>query len=62
LARIFDDQDHSIDEPREIIVGYSASLRVLLVCFSTRQNAVRIFSARTATARERRNHEEHTQP
>jgi len=24
LARIFDDEEHSSDEPREIIIGYSA--------------------------------------
>jgi len=34
LARIFDDEDHSIDEQREIIIGHSAKGRLLLVCLS----------------------------
>jgi hypothetical protein len=62
LAHIFDDEDHSIDEQREIIIGHSGGLRVLVVCFSAREEAVRIFSARAATLRERRDYEEHTQP
>jgi uncharacterized protein len=30
-ARSFDDPDHSADEPREIIVGYSSRSRLLVV-------------------------------
>ncbi|MEK7408852.1 MAG: BrnT family toxin [Acidobacteriota bacterium] len=61
LARIFDDEDHSIDEQREIIVGHSARLRLLVVCFSAREDIVRIFSARRATKRERLDYEENVQ-
>ena len=58
LARIFDDEDHSIDEQREIIIGHSAGLRLLVVCFSARAESVRILSARSATKREREDYEE----
>ena len=45
LAAIFDDQDHSQDEVREIIVGHSDRNRVLIVSFTERGPAVRIISA-----------------
>ena len=61
LARIFDDQDQSVDEQREIIIGHSARLRLLVVCFSAREDTVRIFSARRAAKRERRDYEENVQ-
>jgi hypothetical protein len=61
LARIFDDEDHSGDHQREIIIGRSAKLRLLVVCFSAREDTVRIFSARRATKRERRDYEESVQ-
>ncbi len=53
LAAIFDDQDHSQDEVREIIVGHSDRNRVLIVSFTERGPAVRIISARAANPRER---------
>jgi len=62
LARIFDDEDHSIEEQREIIIGNFTKHRLLVVCFSARENGVRIFSARRATNRERRDYEENLQP
>jgi uncharacterized DUF497 family protein len=58
LARIFDDEDHSVDEQREIIIGHSAKGRLLLVCFTAQGESVRIFSGRKATSRERREYEE----
>ena len=58
LARIFDDPDHSSDEPREIIVGYSDRQRLLLVAFTERAPRVRIISARPATRHERQSHEQ----
>jgi uncharacterized protein len=58
LAMIFDDEIHSEDEQREIIVGHSAKNRLLLVCFTERAGAIRIISARLATKRERRDYEE----
>lgn len=61
LARIFDDEDHSVAEQREIIIGRSARLRLLVVCFSAREDRVRIFSAREATKSERRDYEENVQ-
>ena len=61
LARIFDDEDHPIDEQREIIIGHSVARRLLVVCFSAREDTVRIFSARKATKQERRDYEENVQ-
>jgi uncharacterized DUF497 family protein len=58
LARIFDDDDHSIEEQREIIIGHSVKERLLVVCFTSRGESVRIFSARRATRKERRDYEE----
>ncbi|MDW7710459.1 MAG: BrnT family toxin [Deferrisomatales bacterium] len=59
LGRIFDDEDHSEREPREIIVGHSAAGRLLLVSFTERgENVIRIISARPATPRERDDYEE----
>jgi uncharacterized DUF497 family protein len=63
LARIFDDEDHSSEEHREIIIGHSANHRLpLLVCFAAQQGSTRIFSARKATKQERKDYEENIQP
>ena len=62
LAKIFDDEDHSTEEHREIIIGHSVKHRLLLVCFATQQESVRIFSARKATKRERKDYEENVTP
>jgi uncharacterized protein len=58
LALIFDDEVHSEEEQREIIIGHSAEDHLLLVCFTERGEAIRIVSARRATKRERRDYEE----
>jgi len=59
LARIFDDEEHSAEERREIIIGHSIINRLLLVCFTALdENTVRIFSARQATRKERQDYEE----
>ena len=58
LARIFDDEGHSIEEQREIIIGHSARERLLVVCFTSQGGSVRMFSARKATRRERKDYEE----
>ncbi len=58
LARIFNDEDHSIEEQREIIIGHSDKERLLVVCFTAQGESVRIFSARRATKRERKDYEE----
>jgi uncharacterized protein len=60
LAVIFDDEAHSIDEIREIIIGHSLRNRLLLVSFTERATSVRIISARRATETERRAYEEGT--
>jgi uncharacterized DUF497 family protein len=58
LARIFDDEDHSTEEQREIIIGHSVKERLLVVCFTSQGESVRIFSARKATRNERKDYEE----
>ena len=59
LAVIFPDEDHSIDEEREIIVGHSKQRHLLLVFFTEiAESVVRIFSARKPTPRERNDYEE----
>jgi hypothetical protein len=58
LAAIFDDEIHSADEQREIIVGHSEKNRLLVVSFTERAGAIRIISARQATKRERKDYEE----
>ena len=57
LARIFNDEEHSGDERREIIIGHSAQQNLVLVSF-TGDDTVRILSARKATKRERKDYEE----
>jgi len=59
LARIFDDELHSTNERREIIIGHSISHRLLVVCFAERPNErIRIINARLHTAKERKAYEE----
>jgi uncharacterized DUF497 family protein len=59
LAKIFDDDEHSTEEIREIIVGHSITKRLLLVSFTERgRDVVRIISARVATRNERKAYEE----
>ena len=58
LALIFDDTIHSEDEHREIIIGFSALSRLVLVCFVERvEDTIRIISARRATKNEIRDYE-----
>jgi uncharacterized DUF497 family protein len=58
LAKIFDDNIHSIEEKREIIIGHSTEDRLLMICFTEREfDTVRIISARLATTKERRDYE-----
>ncbi len=61
LAFIFDDEIHSEQEHREIIIGASALRRMILVCFVERlENIIRIISARPATRQEIKDYEENT--
>jgi len=58
LAFIFDDMEHSEEEHREIIIGYSALSRLILVCFVERaEETIRIISARRATKDEVKDYE-----
>ena len=57
-ATTYEDPDHSADEERFLIVGYSTRERILVVTYMYRGDRIRIISARAATARERRTHEE----
>jgi uncharacterized protein len=59
LALIFDDEAHSVDEHREIILGHSLQNRFLLVAFTERSSCIRIISARLATRKEREDYEQH---
>ena len=59
LAFIFDDEDHSEKENREIIIGFSKLTRLLLVCFVERhEDIIRIITARPATKQEKKDYEE----
>jgi uncharacterized protein len=52
------DDPHSEDEDRYIVIGMSATQRILVVCHTYRGDVVRLISARRATPRERRQYEE----
>ena len=58
LATTYSDPDHSNEEDREITIGYSTNQRLLFVSHVQRRNRTRIISAREATRRERKQHEE----
>jgi uncharacterized protein len=59
LAAIFDDEFHSVDERRELIIGRSSRGRLLVVCFTEiESDRIRLFSARVATRKERKDYEE----
>lgn len=54
-ALVVDDPDHSTDEPRLVLLGLSASLRMLVVVhvYRTDRGTIRLISARQATKCER---------
>jgi uncharacterized protein len=58
LSRTFDDPDHSIEEKRFIVIGYSNKNRLLFVSHTDDGKVVRIISAREVTSSERKYHEE----
>jgi uncharacterized DUF497 family protein len=60
LAATFSDSDHSEIEQRNLTIGHSSHGRLLVVCHTDREESVRIISARVATTRERKHHEEQT--
>jgi hypothetical protein len=55
-ARLINDPDHSESEDRFILLGFSSSLRVIVVCHCYRSegNVIRIISARKATTTEKK--------
>lgn len=57
-AILINDPDHSLSEDRFVLLGLSASLRLLLVCHCYRAEGgvVRIISARKADRQEHRNY------
>ncbi len=58
-AKMFYDDEHSTDEIRELIVGYSDMNRLLVVYFTERENRrLRIITARKPTNIEREDYEE----
>ncbi|MDD2238163.1 MAG: BrnT family toxin [Kiritimatiellae bacterium] len=59
-ARLKHDAEHSRDEDRFILLGFSAKLRILVVAHAYRRNEteVRIISARKATRKERKQYGE----
>ena len=58
LSMTFPDPDHSHGEHRYVTIGQSSRGRVLVVAHTDRDEEVRLISARRATPRERRFHEE----
>ena len=59
-ARLIHDPDHSIEEDRYILLGFSSILRMLVVCHCYRkeETVIRIISARKATKKEQRKYQE----
>jgi len=55
-ARLIPDPDHSLREDRFIIMGLSATLRMLVVvhCYRKNNEVIRIISARKATKNEQK--------
>ena len=53
-ARLIADPDHSEEEDRFILLGYSSTLRLLVICHCYRadESVIRIISARKATRHE----------
>lgn len=59
LEIVIGDPGHSIGEYRFLSVGISSAGRILVVSYAERtDNFIRIISARTASAKERRQYEE----
>ena len=57
FARVVFDTEHSVDEERFIILGLSALLKILIVCYCHRENdTIRIISARKADKKEQRDY------
>lgn len=59
-AVLFDDPEHSENEDRSILLGFSSSAKMLIVCHCVREKGyiIRIISARKATKNEERQYTE----
>ena len=58
-AKMFYDEEHSFDEIREFVIGYSEMNRLLIVHFTERENKqIRIITARKPTNFECEDYEE----
>lgn len=57
LSATFNDPERSTDEERFITIGYSLHGRLLVVSHAESEKTIRIISARSATAHERKKHE-----
>lgn len=56
-AKMIADPDHSEEEDRFVLLGLSATLKLLVVCHCYREgDAIRIISARKATAKEKKSY------
>ncbi len=57
-AKLIDDPDHSEDEERFVLLGFSSAFRLLVVCHCYRgeDKVIRIISARKANAKESRSY------
>jgi uncharacterized DUF497 family protein len=53
-ARLVDDPDHSAEEERFVLLGYSFQARCVIVshCYRESNSVIRLISARRATAQE----------
>jgi len=60
LAFVFDDQAHSIEEHRELIIGHTNKNKIVIVSFTERNRHIRIVSARKATKKEIQDYEENS--
>ena len=58
LSRTIPDPDHSEKEDRSILIGQSKRGRIVIVVHTERGDRIRIISARVASRREKREHEE----
>ena len=58
LSVTISDPLHSEDEDRYVLLGYSYRGRLLVVVHADRGDRIRLISARIATRKERRRHEE----
>ena len=57
LSYTFADPDHSDDESRFLLVGYSMAGKLLTVSYTERRSGIRVISARKLTKRERKFYE-----